>query len=386
MIATALRAGAGLLVMTLISTGALGPSSPAQAQPAAAYGEVIAILESEGEADEFITLAARRGYGLMFQHELSGLDLQMVTLALPQGVGASDAIVELESAAPYSVVGRNHVYRLGQSQANAPKPRQFAKDAIGWPERACGTTANIGVIDTPVTPASLGLTGDDFVTASFLRDDETPSRLDHGESVAAILAGPEGLLTDATLFVAVAVMEDVDGQALARVDHLARSLNWMAENQVKVVNLSLAGPRNKIFAKVVSAAAQRGMIMVAAVGNAGPDSPALFPAAFDEVIAVTAVDAARRVFQKAVRGPHVDVAAPGVDIWLTGVDRERYASGTSLASPYVAARLAVAAATQNMDGVAAARALLASEAEDLGPVGRDPVFGAGLLRAPERCL
>ncbi|MBX2853533.1 MAG: S8 family serine peptidase [Rhodobacteraceae bacterium] len=376
------RARTGLIAVTLALIGTQNVPSPARAQQGAPSNEVVAILNTASEAASFVQLSQTRGYRLMFQHDLTGLELQMVTLGLPEGVGPDTAISELENAAPYSVVGRNHNYRL----AEAPKPRLFARDTIGWPERSCKAAANIGVIDTPVAPTRLGLDGDDVVTASFLREDETPSGLDHGESVAAILAGPAGLLNDATLFVAVAVMEDVYGEALARVDHLARSLNWMAENGVKVVNLSLAGPRNKIFAKVVFAAARKGMIMVAAVGNAGPDSPALYPAAFEEVIAVTAVDAAREVFAQAVRGPHVDVSAPGVDIWLSGVDRERYASGTSLATPYVAARLAVAAASQDMADVRDARALLAREAEDLGPAGRDPVFGAGLLRAPAHCL
>ena len=375
-----LRARSGLIAAALLLAAVLSAPRPVLAQAAAAPGEVIAILNSLPEAESFVQVAGTRGYTLKFWHDLTGLGLQMVTLGLPGGTTPDAAIVELESAAPYSVVGQNHVYRLAQSR----KPRQFARAAIGWPDRACTTAANIGVIDTPVAPARLGLRQSDLVTASFLREDERPSELDHGASVAAILAGPAGLLTDATLFVAVAVMQDLYGDSLARVDHLARSLNWMAENGVRVVNLSLAGPRNKIFAEVVASAAARGMILVAAVGNAGPDSPALYPAAFEDVIAVTAVDAARDVFDKAVRGPHVDVAAPGVDIWLAGVDRERYASGTSLAAPYVAARLAVAASGGVTD-VNSARALLAREAEDLGPVGRDPIFGDGLLRAPAAC-
>ncbi|MCI4663820.1 MAG: S8 family serine peptidase [Neomegalonema sp.] len=376
-----LRIGTALGALMLMLSWSLGPEERAQAQPLAAPGEVIAILDNAARAKAFIALAEQRGYALRFSHTLGGLGLEMVTLALRPGINAEKAIVELETIAPYSVVGQNHVYTLSQ----APQPRLFAREVIQWPLESCVARIKIGVIDTPVPRSRLRLAADEIVTASFLRRDERPSSHDHGASIAAILAGPAGLLSEATLFAAVAVMEDSSGKPIARVDHLARSINWMAESGVKVVNLSLAGPRNKIFAKVVESAARRGMILVAAVGNNGPKSPALYPAAFKDVIAVTAIDAARRVYSRAVRGDHIDVAAPGVDIWLFGAENQRYASGTSLAAPYVAARLAVAAARGLTPDVASARALLTREAVDLGAAGRDPVFGAGLLRGPSDC-
>ena len=376
---------AGALATGGMALSGMGRAA-AQGAPPALPGEVIAILDQNSAEDarrieSFIALAAARDFPLRFRHPLSGLGLEMLTLALPDAMSGGEAIEILEAAAPYSVVGVNHIYEL----ADAPAPRLFARKAIRWPESACPVNVNIGVIDTPVSADDLGGSRAGLVSASFLRADERPSGRDHGAAVAGILSGPAGLLSEATLFVAVAVIEDAAGRALARVDHLARSINWMAENEVKVVNLSLSGPRNKIFAKVAEAAARRGMILVAAVGNAGPDSPPLYPAAFEGVIAVTAVDAARRVFPEAVRGPHVDLAAPGVDIWLHGAAERRYASGTSFAAPYVSARLAVAAAFKEVTDVASARRLLSREAEDLGTTGRDPVFGDGLLRGPAEC-
>ena len=377
--AAALLATAGLYA-------ALFAPAAAQDTPDSLPGEVIAVLDnaSPGDAERverFVELAAERGFAARFRHSLAGLGLEMVTLTLPGSVTGPQAIEILETAAPYSTVGVNHVYELAETRA----PRLFAKQAIGWPDGSCRVKVNIGVIDTPVRAGALDLPQDGLVSASFLRADERPSDRDHGAAIAGILSGPAGLLTDATLFVAAAVIEDEKGRPRSRVDHLARSINWMAENEVKVVNLSLAGPKNKIFARVVDSAARRGMILVAAAGNAGPGSPPLYPAAFEQVVAVTAVDAARRVYRKAVQGAHIDLAAPGVDVWLAAADRPRYGSGTSLAVPYVAARLAVAAADGALRDVAAARRLLRAEAEDLGDRGRDPVFGDGLLRGPAAC-
>lgn len=353
----------------------------AQSDAEAAPGELIAIIDASSPVAEFIDLAETRGYDLLFRETLGGLALEMLTLSLPKGVAPDAAIEELETAAPYSVVGVNHVYELAESG----QPRLFAHQMILWPEEGCGARVNIGVIDTLVSAERIGLADEDLVSASFLRAHEEPSRRDHGASIARILIGPSGLLPEGTVFAATAVIDDGSGRSVARVDHLARSINWMAENGVRVVNLSLAGPHNKIFHKVVESAAAQGIILVAAVGNAGPDSPPLYPAAFEEVLAVTAVDAALEIYPGAVHGPHVDVAAPGVDIWLFGADEPRYGSGTSLAAPYVAARLALAAEAGEAPDAAAARALLAREAQDIGAGGPDPIFGIGLLRGPTVC-
>jgi len=68
---------------------------------------------------------------------------------------------------------------------------------------------------------------------------------------------------------------------------------------------------------------------VAAVGNSGANSAPQFPAALPSVIAATAVDADGQVYDKAVHGAHVDVSAPGVDVWLA--EQNRYLTGTSVA-------------------------------------------------------
>lgn len=74
---------------------------------------------------------------------------------------------------------------------------------------------------------------------------------------------------------------------------------------------------------------RRGMVLIAAVGNAGPRSPPLYPAAYREVIGVTAVDADYRLLPQANRGRQVAVAAPGVDV-LADVPDEKFqlTSGT----------------------------------------------------------
>ena len=86
----------------------------------------------------------------------------------------------------------------------------------------------------------------------------------------------------------------------------------------------------------------RGIILVAAAGNAGPNSPPLFPAADPNVIAVTATDEDDRIFRAANRGNHIAVAAPGVDLWLPTLDGDyRMTSGTSFAAAEVSGVIAL---------------------------------------------
>ncbi len=80
----------------------------------------------------------------------------------------------------------------------------------------------------------------------------------------------------------------------------------------------------------------RGMVLIAAVGNAGPRSPPLYPAAYRDVIGVTATDADDKLLAQANRGPQVAVAAPGVDILAPAPDDSyQLTSGTSVAAAHV---------------------------------------------------
>jgi hypothetical protein len=145
-----------------------------------------------------------------------------------------------------------------------------------------------------------------------------------------------------------------------------------------VANLSFAGPPNDVLALATERAAARGMLLAAAAGNDGPRSPPRYPAAYPWVVAVTAVDAARRPFVRAVRGAHLAFAGPGVGLEAPGRNGARL-SGTSYAVPAVTAAFAIAMRTSDREQ---ALAQLAGTALDLGTPGRDPVFGWGLIRSP----
>ena len=141
------------------------------------------------------------------------------------------------------------------------------------------------------------------------------------------------------------------------------------------------GPPNRLLELAVRRAAAKGMLLVAAVGNDGPAAAPLYPAAYPDVIGVTAVDAAGQVLPEAGRGPHVAFAAPGADIAAAGFAPGGYARarGTSFAAPLVAGLLAAALHEPDAAAAGLAVAALARSAQDRGAPGRDPVYGHGLV-------
>ena len=160
----------------------------------------------------------------------------------------------------------------------------------------------------------------------------------------------------------------------------------MITNRVPVINISLSGEPNLLMAAAVSHAAARGGVMVAAAGNGGPDAPPAYPGAYRDVIAVTAVDQDAKVFPDANRGDYIAFAAPGVRIWAPGGGGfGQYLTGTSFASPFVAASAALALGNGSVRDAAGLREQLAAHSLHLGPPGKNPIYGYGLLRAPSAC-
>jgi subtilisin family serine protease len=146
--------------------------------------------------------------------------------------------------------------------------------------------------------------------------------------------------------------------------------------------MSFAVPADPALSRALAAAKGRGAVLIAASGNFGPKSPPQYPAADPSVIAVSATDADDHMFRASNIGPHVAVAAPGVDILLPSPGNDyRLISGTSFSAAYVSG--VVALVLQRAPGLSpdALRKILESTAKDLGPVGRDPEFGAGLVDA-----
>lgn len=341
---------------------------------------IIALVPDAASAAEMQNETQSAGYEEIDVTRLDGLALTMLTYRMPEGVTGTQAIAALEAAVPTSTVGVNHAYRL--QQQSAARALEYADSMMRWTEGGCRARVPIGVIDTAIDTTSPELAGAQIISRSFF--DGPAAEATHGTDVAAVLADPDRL-RGVRLYGANVFGAPEDADLVAGADALVRALDWLADEEVRLVNLALAGPYNKLLDLAVERAAARGLILVAAVGNDGPRVDPLYPAGFEEVIAVTAVDVQGRIYSNAVRGPHVDVAAPGVDVMVSSNGRPRFVTGTSIATPFVTARLAADPSVAAAPDVSEARTRLAATTAELGPAGRDTMFGYGLALAEDVC-
>ena len=349
--------------------------------------QVVATVKSKAVAVDLEQQALEWGYTLKKQEKLAGLDLYLLTFDCPPGVDPKDASVELERLQPKSSVGELHKYSLNSSTfalSSPATPKTFANEMLGWPDSGCDSRVKIGIIDGGLSQKFIQQTSAKVYNKSFIEKTPSDTAVRHGTSIAAILTDP-ARLKDVMLYSAAVVDQDENGNDYSSPAAMLKALNWMLLNDVKVVNISLAGPPNKVLETALDVASRKGLVIVAAVGNQGQDSPPQFPAAYNTVLAATAVDVEGDVYDKAVRGNHVDFSAPGVDIYVNIAGQNRYITGTSIAAPFITAAIASSSDMtdhKNRDDVVQ---YFSASATDLGPKGKDRTFGLGLINAQNIC-
>lgn len=241
----------------------------------------------------------------------------------------------------------------------------------------------LGLIDTALMKKHAALSRSNIVERDFV-ESSNPRPTAHGTAIASLLVGKErdhrGLLPNAKLYAASVFHQGESDATGATTSALVAALDWMSAEGVQVVNMSLAGPPNQVLGAMIGALSKRGMIVVAAVGNDGPSARPLYPAGFEPVVAVTAVDRRKTVYRWANQGPQVDFAAWGVSTPVAlpkgGYGEE---TGTSFAAPIVAAAIAEQVAKGGGSASAAVQWLIRN-AEDLGDRGRDNTYGYGLVK------
>jgi subtilisin family serine protease len=269
--------------------------------------------------------------------------------------------------------------------------RCFAKQVIRWHSGigSCAKNLRVGVIDTNVDSQHPAFAKANMQLGVFLPQGAKSADAWHGTGVVALLAGaPDsgtpGLIPEANFFIASVFTKDKRGDMATDTVSLLSALEWMSAFDVKVINMSFSGPKDELVEQAIERMNRQGVQFVAAVGNDGPSATPSYPASYRPVIAVTAINKDLRNYPYANRGNRVDLAAPGVDIW-TAVPggREGYHTGTSFAAPYVTAMLAT---IYNQTPVRQKQNLLDQfTVIDLGPRGRDPIYGRGLMVTPASC-
>ena len=385
------------------STVFVGPSQPRPPAPLQQGPRGPSGMPPAGETryvpDEVVLeidprLSPRAIEALARRHALAHLELRRFELAnavvyrwrILRSRSVPDVIRALERDRQVRSAQPNYLFALsGETLASsspavaAGDPAQYTSAKLRLPEahaHAKGDGVIVAVIDSSIDGAHPELNGAIAGRFDVLRAAEAPDA--HGTGIAGAISARARLLGVAPAARILAVRAFDGAKAESTTFNIMTGIDWASTNGARVLNMSFAGPRDPLIGRGLAAAYRRGIVLVAASGNAGPNSPPLYPAAEPAVIAVTATDAEDNVFAASNRGSHIGVAAPGTNILHAApYATYRMSSGTSLAAAHVSGIVALLLERQPDLTPDSVRNILFSTAVDLGPQGRDDQFGAG---------
>lgn len=283
---------------------------------------------------------------------------------------------------------------LYQRQYYLPKIR--AAKAYDVEQGSAAT--RIGVIDSGIQQTLLGTSEHEDLDAKVVaqRDFVGPGPADpvaedrdsvsHGTAVAGVAAaetnnatGIAGTCPNCSLVVGKFYTSDT-----GFADDAIQAIQYAVEQDSQVLNLSFGTTQDlRAVKRTINSAYAEGVTIVAAAGNSGRDGgQPEYPAAYPRVIAVGATNQNDRRASFSTVGRYVDITAPGVGLLTTDAeppDTYSRLDGTSFSTPIVAG-VAGLLADRNLSNEQIKRRLECT-ARDLGPDGKDPEFGAGLVDA-----
>jgi hypothetical protein len=337
--------------------------------------------------------SARAVDAIAQKYRLTRLDMQdfgmtrhrLARLRINDGRSVSAVIRSLQSDARVLGAQPNYLYAMqqGAAPAAAADPAQYSLTKLHLMEAhalARGEHILVAVVDSPIDANHPDLAG--VVEASFDATGAADRPHAHGTGVASIIAA-HGKLTGAAPGVRILAAHAFSAAASSGTSlNILKGLDWAGKSKANIVNMSFAGPADAELHAMLTALRAAGAVLVAAVGNAGPKSPPLYPAADPSVIAVTATDVDDKAFAQANRGTHITVAAPGVNILAAAPDGGyQMPSGTSFAAAQISGIAALLLERNPKLDAASVRRILMATAHDLGPPGHDDQFGSGLADA-----
>ncbi|MDO8874895.1 MAG: S8 family serine peptidase [Pseudolabrys sp.] len=314
--------------------------------------------------------------------QLSGTTMYRWRIPDRRSVGA--VVRALEADNIIASAQPNYQYTLQQAAQSAGDPAQYELAKLRLPQAHAlsrGTGVKVAVIDSGVDDAHAELTGSVTDIYNALATPMAPHS--HGTAIAGLIAAHGKLLGAApnAKILAVRAFDPNGGTAEGTTFAILKGLDWAAAQGARVLNMSFAGPNDPAIRRALEAAFKKGIVLIAAAGNAGAKSPPLYPAADVNVIAVSATDADDKLIEQSNRGKHIEVAAPGAQLLVATPDGYEVSSGTSLSAAGVSGIVALMLERRGDLTPAQVRVILQASARDLGPKGRDIMFGAGLADA-----
>ncbi len=394
-------------------------------------GEILVSYKSE-VSEEKVAQAAEEKDGELIETLDDSWNQNLALVAISDETTVETAVEEYTADPSIEFAEPNYLmesYEETETQAEDTGKQWYldyvkAKDAWKELEGISGTKVRVAVIDTGADINHEDLKGiiDRDLSVELVRGDgdtyqEIPLRGDgykngteeknsgttHGTHVAGIIAaqsgnqvgiqgtGSGGETTKANQIIDLVVIDafskvNTKNEDSANVGDVVSALKYARETDCKVVNLSLGTQaESQALEQAVTETYEAGITIVCAAGNDGGNA-AVYPSDYDTTISVINIDSSGAKSPRSNYGSAKDLSAPGTDIYSTYSENVSgnessygYLSGTSMASPIVAAGAAMMLyANPNLtpDQV---KSILCSTAVDLGVSGKDDQTGYGCV-------
>ncbi|MEU4163342.1 S8 family serine peptidase [Actinoplanes sp. NPDC026670] len=256
-------------------------------------------------------------------------------------------------------------------------------------KKSTGAGVTVAVIDSGVDSRHPDLAANVLSGYDATTDTAGPTTDAHGHgthvagTIAAVTGNAVGIAGMAPN-VKILPVKVLGANGSGNMSDAAEGIIWATDHGAKILNMSL-GSTQKVTAvtNAINYARSKGVTVIAAMGNSRTSgSPTSYPAADTGVIGVAATDSNDRVATYSTAGNYADVAAPGTNILSTyPTSRGGYKtmSGTSMASPHVAAVAALLKSANPALTPDQIETTLEKTATDLGTPGFDNDFGNGRI-------
>ncbi len=389
-LATSLRRPISVILATALLLATILPvsaASPERASDAAAPGGRLIVLWRDA-APARLSIA-----GVAHVSRAAGSQRSVVVAA----AGKAGAVARELRADPrvIGVVPDAQVKAFDWPADGHPNDPRFGSqkdlEQIHVPETWPTTTGDPGVV-VAVIDSGVDLTHPDLVGVTVVaprneiwNNTDVSDEVGHGTHVAGTIfartdnaRGIAGIAPTSSLM-PIKVLDETGTGALSDV---LDSVDWARLHGADIINLSLGGSLGPEQVALVqptfTQARAAGILVVAASGNSG-SSLIEYPAAFQGVVSVGAVDGSDGLADFSTFNRAVDITAPGVKTVSTVPGGYQRASGTSMASPHVAGGAALVWSAKPGLSVAELETVLRTSAVDLGDPGRDDRFGSGRI-------